>query len=300
LMAVALYCYLRGWLWATAFAIAAAGLAKLLPLLFVYYFLLRDRRAFVHTCAAIVVILALAHAVYGPRMGFMYLPSVLTSSVGETWALDWHENNSIKGIVAKLLGYLRNPHHLTTEQIAVLKRPDGRRVELDTWRAPAAALLGTAAQFLLLILLTWACLSGQRTPVSAKRIIWEWSLVAVAMLIISPNTAFEYTVLALGALSYALTRLIADPAARARRGLWATYLGSALLLGALLPRSVLNKGTFVEMITQFTDYSHLSPSEQYQYYGFPFIGLCLLAASLWVLRVDARPALPKALQDLRP
>jgi hypothetical protein len=120
------------------------------------------------------------------------------------------------------------------------------------------------------------------------------------MLIISPNTAFEYTVLALGALSYALTRLIADPAARARRGLWATYLGSALLLGALLPRSVLNKGTFVEMITQFTDYSHLSPSEQYQYYGFPFIGLCLLAASLWVLRVDARPALPKALQDLRP
>jgi hypothetical protein len=286
LITVALYCYLRRWLWATAFAVAAAGLAKLLPLLFVYYFLLRDHRAFVRTCAAIAVILALAHALYGPRMGVMYLPSVLTSSVGETWALNWHENNSIKGIVAKLLGDLLNPQHMTSEQLAAIKGPVGHRVALDGWRAPAAALLGTAAQLLSLALLTWACVRGWHTPLSAKRTVWEWSLVAVGMLIISPNTAFEYTVLALGASSYVLIRLIAEPAARARRRLWATYLTSALLLGALLPRSALNKVTLVEVITQFTNYDHLSPSEQYQYYGFPFLGLCLLIASLWMLRVD--------------
>jgi len=113
------------------------------------------------------------------------------------------------------------------------------------------------------------------------------------MLIVSPNTTFEYATLALGALSYCIVRLL-DRAARPRAGAWIALGGALLLLGAFLPRQVLNKITFVETINRFTGYTHLTPSEAYQFYCFPLLGLVLLAVTLWKLRPlswNARPEL---------
>ena len=105
------------------------------------------------------------------------------------------------------------------------------------------------------------------------------------MLIVSPNTTFEYATLALGAISYAVARMSgAEPYAEPHARTWA-YLGASMFfLGVLLPRQVLNAVTFVGALSRYNGYSHLSPSEAYQFYCFPLLGLLLLTAALWRLR----------------
>ena len=46
LISLGLYAHLRGWRWTAAFAIASAALIKVLPAVFIYYWLITDRRTF--------------------------------------------------------------------------------------------------------------------------------------------------------------------------------------------------------------------------------------------------------------
>jgi hypothetical protein len=269
LISLALYAYVRGWLWVTGAALAAGGLIKLVPFIFLYYLLLRTRKAVVYACAATAVFLLIAQAMYGPEMGIRYLPSRASATFGPstTWALDWHENVSLKGIVVKLFG------HLDTADRG------GYFVVLTDRQRSLAAMFGTLAQLLGGLWLTWV-LVRRRTPSGDEQTVWEWSLVAVALLILSPQTAFEYTTLGLGALSFVFVRLIRRPTRIA-----ALFFGAAaFFLGAIVPRSVLNRLTAIDLINRWTGYTHLTPSEAYQYYGFPLLGLVLLVAVLWMLR----------------
>lgn len=268
LIVLALYAYLRGWLWLTGVALAAGGLIKLLPFVFLYYLVMRNRVAFAYACAAVVVFLLISHLVYGPEMGLRYLPNRASATVGPstTWALDWHENVSLKGVVVKLFGRLDTAYQ------------GGYFVALGE-RRPLAIMSATLAQLLGGLWLTWTIIRT-RGALSAEQTVWEWSLVTLAMLILSPQTAFEYTTLSLGALSYAFVRLVAAP-----KPVAVLLFGvGALLLGTIVPRSVLNQLTGINAINNWTGYTHLTPSEAYQYYGFPLLGLLLLVATLWQLR----------------
>ena len=60
---------------------------------------------------------------------------------------------------------------------------------------------------------------------------------------------------------------------------------SMFFLGVLLPRQALNTLTFVNALSRYSGYSHLSPSEAYQFFCFPLLGLLLLTAALWRLRL---------------
>jgi hypothetical protein len=270
LLSLALYAYVRDRLWTMAFAVAAAALIKVLPLIFFYYLLVTNRRAFARAAAALLVLLLIGHAIYGPQMGLGYLPHVAKAAVGNSYGLTWHENVSLKAAAAKLFGRLQLPNspYLMT---------------LTSSQLRAATILGDAAVLVTIVLLTLTWLRGAVR--SAGTIVWEWSLVSVVMLIVSPNTTFEYATLALGALSYAIVRLRSTEPYLEPHGRTWFYLGASMFfLGVLLPRQVLNRVTFVSALSRYSGYSHLSPSEAYQFYCFPLLGLILLTAALWRLR----------------
>lgn len=273
LLSLALYAYVHDRLWVMGFAVAAAALIKLLPLIFFYYLLVTNRRAFARAAVALVIILAIGHAIYGPQMGLGYLPHVARSAVGNSYGLLWHENLSLKAAAAKLFGHLALPN---SPYLMVISTSQQR----------AATILGDSAVAVTMVLLTLTWLRGAvRTPATR---IWEWSLVSVVMLIVSPNTTFEYATLVLGAISYAVVRLRGtEPYLEPHRRTWIWLGASMFFLGVLLPRQVLNTLTFAGALSRRSGYTHLTPSEAYQYYCFPLVGLILLTIALWRFRPSA-------------
>jgi Glycosyltransferase family 87 len=270
LVSLALYAHLRGWPWVTAVAISAAGLIKVLPLVFLYYLLVTDRRTFLYTSAAIVALLAAGHLAYGPEMGLRYLPRVVAGAAGSSYGLTWHENISLKATLAKMFGQL----------------PSGYLVVLTGWRRTAVTVLGDAAVAVGFAALTWTWLRAA-TARSRQRTLWEWSTLAVIILIFSPNTTFEYITIALGAVSYAFVRIVLNEDHERRP--FATrlsFLLSLFLIGGLVPRQWLNRLAMIDRMRPWTGTMHLSASEAYQYYGFPLVGLVLLTFTLWRLKPD--------------
>jgi hypothetical protein len=275
LLSVGLFAYARGRTWVMALAIAAAALVKVLPLIFFYYLLVTNRRAFVYACVALLALLLVGHLIYGPEMGLWYWPKVVTSAAGESYGLRWHENLSLKAAIAKMFGRLEIPY---------APGRSGTNVIMSAARLKAAIVVGDISVLLGLAALTLTWIRGAAR--STETLLWEWSLITVAMLILSPNTTFEYATLALGALSFALVRLLTLTSPVRARAL--LYLGAAMFfLGVLLPRPVLNQLTFVSALSRWSGYTHLTPSEAYQYYCFPLVGLLLLVAALWRLRPES-------------
>jgi hypothetical protein len=272
LIATALWAHVRGRLWVMAIALAAGTLIKILPLFFFYYLLVTNRRAFLYAIVALIALLAIAQAIYGPQMGFWYLPQIAKSAAGNSYGLTWHENVSVKAAIAKIVGRLETD-----------PQRSGYIVALTPGQLKAVTIIGDAAVIAVLAALTWLWMR----PVvrDARTIIWEWSLATVALLVISPNTTFEYAALALGAVAYGLVRIVGDEPFREPRGRTRLYLvGAMFFLGVLLPRQLLNQLTFVTALNRLTGYTHLNPSEAYQFYCFPLLGLLLLAAAIWRLR----------------
>jgi hypothetical protein len=271
LISLALYAHLRGWRWTTGLAIAAAGLIKVLPLVFLYYLLVTDRRTLLCALAVLVTLLLASHLLYGPEMGVWYLPRVVAGAAGSSYGLNWHENISLKAALAKLFGYLAQPSDDAS-------RTSGYYVVLTGWRRTVAIVLGDASVLVGFAALTWTWLR-LRTTRSRERSLWEWSVLAVVILIFSPNTTFEYITIALGAVSYAFVGIVLG--ARERFGTWLLFAASLFLLGGLVPRQWLNRLTMVDLLKQWTGGVHLSASEAYQYYCFPLAGLILLTLTLW-------------------
>jgi len=265
-VSLALWAHVSERPWLAAFAIAVSGLVKLLPLAFIYYWLLTDRRMFARACAAVLVLLLVGHALYGPEMGLAYLAGRTGGTFGFSYGMTWHENVSLKAAIAKLLGHLA---------------PAGYQVDLTPLQLTATILIGDAAIVAIGVWLSRYLLrtTAARTP---ARIVWEWSFFTVATLILSPNTTLEYATLALGACSYALVRLADD--ARRPRAAGIAFGGALLWLGGLLPRRLLHRVAFVETLNAMTGNTQLTPPEAYQYYCFPLLGLALLALTLWRLR----------------
>ena len=273
LLSLALFAYLRNRLWVVAFALAAAGLIKVLPLIFFGYLLVTNRPAFVRACAALVVLLLVTHAFYGSEMGLGYLPHVAQSAAGNSYGLLWHENLSLKAALAKLFGQLERPDGAL--------QVSGYYVYLTPAQLKATIVLGDISMVIGLGLLAWACFTREKR--STERVVWEWSLVTVGMLILSPNTLFEYATVALGAITCTAASAFKWRAATP----YATWLllGAAmLLLGVLLPREILNRIVLIETINGWTGIHHFMASEAYQFYCFPLAGLLLMTAAIWRLR----------------
>ena len=73
------------------------------------------------------------------------------------------------------------------------------------------------------------------------------------------------------------------------------------LIANIVPRTLVARVLFIEHINRWTMYGQLSPTEGFQYYGFPLLGLLLLAVSVCAVaagqstaRAPAAPAIAGA------
>ena len=271
LISLALFAHVRGQRWIAAFAMASATLIKALPAAFLYYWLFTERRTFAYACAMLAALLAVSHLLYGPEMGLWYLPGVVAHAAGDSYGLTWHENVSLKAAVAKLFGTLPSP----TRDAA---QTSGYFVELAGWRRSAATLIGDALIVAGVAALTWTWQRRRDRPRGV--VLQEWSVLAIAVLILSPNTIFEYTTIALGAISYAFVKVAVIE--RDRPSGWLLFITSLLLVGGLLPRQWLNRVTMIDVVNRWAGHAHLTASEAYQYYCVPLIGLALLLVVLLI------------------
>ena len=151
LISAALYLYLRHWRFGAAFCIAAATLIKALPIVFLLYFVLRDRRTLAYTIASFGVLLSVAQLLYGSQMGYGYFPFMLSTAVGQTHALGFYENIGIKSMVVKALTGWR-------------LLPGGYFAPIEGQRLLVANALGHVLQVTGVLWSAWALMRFQRRP----------------------------------------------------------------------------------------------------------------------------------------
>lgn len=274
-----LYAYQRGRRATAGIAIAAATFIKLLPGLFLLWFLLRDRRALAWAIAGTIGILGVSQAIYGPAMGFSYPLHIARAAVvpAPDAATGRHENLALKNMVVKAFGELPIPR---PDQIGDGKT--GYSVTIDTEREALANRLGLVLHALALLALLWLWRPGG-SGTDARALLWQWALGFVGMLIIAPAATFEYMLLTVPAFGFALTVLVTEPRAR-RPAVIALVAAALVIVGNIVPRSLVNELLGMRLLRDWAGFSHFTLSETYQYFGIPMFGLLLLAAALILVR----------------
>ena len=271
LIAVGGAAWLEGRRWTTAWPIAAAALVKMLPLVYVPYLVLRDRRAFAFSLVAMAALLTASQLLYGWQMGWGYLPMILSAATGgegygNAAGMIWHENVSIRGIAFKMFGYLETPDPTIVKGYPlgyyVVVPPQWRTVAtIVAWTAQAAAILWLAIRVL-----------RPSTQPRTDRLYWEWALVAIMMLLLAPQISHDYMILTLGAFSY----VMAGCFVRRQRSLWVAFVIAVLLVGNVVPRGLFGRIVLADRLAPLIGGDHLLVAEAYQYFGFPLIGLIVL------------------------
>ena len=277
LIAVALAALLEQRRWVAAWSIAGAALIKMLPLVFLPYLLLRDRRTFVYTVAAIAAIITLSQLLYGDDMGFGYGPMIVRAALGgEAYGNPggvWHENVSIRGLAFKAFGYLEEPGGGGAYQ-------RGYYVVVPQLLRPYAVAIGWVAQAAAGFWLLWR-FYRQAGLNAVDRLYWEWALVAIMMLVLAPQISQDYMVLSLGAFSL----VMAGCMVRRDTWLWIQFAIAVLLVGNIVPRALFARATGTGVAMRFAGHEHLMPAEAYQYFGFPLLGLLILLR-VWTRCID--------------
>ena len=288
LIAVAGAALLRGRRWITAWSIAAAALVKMLPLVFIPYLLLRDRRTFAYTMVALAALLTVSQLAYGTAMGWGYLPYIVNAAIGGdgygfSHGMTWHENVSVRGIVIKAFGYLEEPTYTIVDPIY----SRGFYVRVLPGFEQMARMLATVA---VAIGGLWVLLTLVRRTRSAEpsRTYWDWALISIMMLALAPQISQDYMVLSLGAFSFVLAGCMLY----GTRAAWIEFTIAVLLVGNILPRGIFSRIMLIDPLMAWTGYQHLTRSEAYQYFGFPLLGLLLLTHA-WT-RLSIAEGRPKA------
>ena len=280
LIAVAGAAMLRGRRWVVAWSIAAAALVKMLPLVFIPYLLLRDRRTFAYTLVALGVLVTISQSLYGTAMGWGYLPAIVNAAFGgdgygNVLGMTWHENVSLRGVVLKAFGYL--------DQRA-------RSVDLAFYVTLLPGMQQTARTVALLVWVIGVFWTGvtllrrSRRP-EPSRTYWDWALIGLMMLVLAPQISQDYMVLALGAFSFVLAACMLY----GTRVAWIEFAIAVLLVGNVVPRGVFSRFVLIDPVIAVTGYTHLTRSEAYQYFGLPLIGLLVLART-WMRLSEAGEA----------
>ncbi len=135
----------------------------------------------------------------------------------------------------------------------------------------------------------WVMLTLLRRMRTAEpsRTYWDWALIGIMMLALAPQISQDYMVLSLGAFSFVLAGCMLY----GTRVAWIEFTIAVLLVGNILPRGVFSRIMLIDPLMSLTGYQHLERHEAYQYFGFPLLGLLVLAR-VWLrlAHAEARPA----------
>ncbi|GEM_PF-4557891 len=196
--------------------LALATLTKLLPAVVIVFLLVKHRVAGLIAVATIGVLLLVGQLLYGTSMGLGY-PFTIAAASGQAtaaWSMH-HENNSLRGLLFKVAAGFR------------LSDSGSLKYAISPDAVPVISVVAYAASLAVLGYLLFA---AWRSPAlgSMERRSIEFCLAVMTMLLISPHTAHEFTIVTLivfGVLGHvALTR----------RELWTDKLKIAALLALLL------------------------------------------------------------------
>lgn len=250
--------YIRHKYFWTGFSFAAATLIKLLPILFIIYFLFKERKVFLYSLLWMFIIMSATHFIYGPQIGLLYLPFLLTRPLGsQTFGASQFENTSIKGFVYKIAsGFKVDPTY--TFRLT----PEAEKI---------AFIIATVIQILLFLYLIKTAL---RKNCSKEEVLVQFSLVSVFMMLLSPLSSFEYNTLLLFAYSAGLYLLFYTNLTKYLIGLYGV---SYILVGNFFPQNLIVKFFPFEKINAYLGNSIFTPGESYRAYCLPLLGVILLA-----------------------
>jgi hypothetical protein len=275
-VAVACLSLMRGKRWTAAWCLAAASLTKMLPLVYLPYLLIRDRRAFAYSVVALCAILTAAEVAYGRDMGWAYLPHMVragagSSGFGNGLGMTWHENVTFPGLVSKAFGYLEKPDPDPSTSLY----PRGYYVlPLPGWQK-TASVLATVLQMVGLGWSTWM-LRRRRGWSPADQTLWDFAFIGAMMLVLAPQGSQDYMVLTLAGFSLSL----AACESLNTRDLRASFVVALLLVANVAPRGLFSRAVLIDPLMRITGYTHFTRAEAYQYFGFPLLGLLLLVYTL--------------------
>ncbi|MBI2371872.1 MAG: DUF2029 domain-containing protein [Deltaproteobacteria bacterium] len=290
LLAGGLYAARRGQGRWTGAAVGLATLIKMLPALFVYYFLWRERRVFLWSVGTMTGVLGLATLLFGWEMGLGYGPFLASRALAaRSWDFAHYENVALKGLLFKAFaGFRLEPGVYTFRVVEPFWLPAGL--------AFAAQGLGLAllAWFALCRATQWAGSAGtaaQGSPADDPAVEGrgiEWTLVLAAMLLLSPLTAWEYAVLLLPGITAATLLLLRRPDLITGPARLLLAGGYVLVSDVLIIRGAPWEWLNLRLGNQLLRH----PVESYKAYCLPTLGLLLFLAFAVVVarRLAARPA----------
>lgn len=267
--------------WATGISLAAAALAKIVPVFMLAFIGLRDRRAVVVGLTAAAMILGAGHLLYGPLMGFGYPVVIAAGGVDTTLRFGTHwENDSLRGLINKAASGFRVQTDPGTDVISgqLVRSP---HFELADMLAFALALL----ILVHLVVVTWRARSDR----GRERLLLEFGMALVVMSLISPHTSHEHMATALPALAVAfwLWRRQMPRSWPLRRSILAG--AGTLLVGVFAPFSIVGQVLQLDKLLVATGNGRLVPMPAigaYDLFAFPAIGLVLI----WLAFVDLEHA----------
>lgn len=248
----------RRWVWGPGVLVALAGMLKPLPLLLVLYFAWkREWRAVVVWALTITIILVVCGFFVGfPSLATYFSNLVLPRGVNTIY---WYEDQSLMGIAARVFTVPQaTMWHVPPEAVSALSRPLGWTLRL--------LLLGGLGVLI-------RC----RERISSPRILGEWSMAMVGMLLLSPFSRDYYAVFLVPAYLFLAQQIWSEGQGK----LLAVWLGglSYLLVGQGIPLGVINH---LPSVVRGVDNVHT-----YLHYGGPAIGYVLLVGA-WVLALRER------------
>jgi hypothetical protein len=258
------------WRVLAAVPLAAATLTKLLPALLLGYVGVRHWRAGLVGGAALLALLAVGHVVYGPLMGFGYPLAVLGSGASTVARWSTHfENNSVRGLLYKVAAGFR------------LEGDSAAYALADAWLPllNGMAYVVCAGLGAYLLLAAWR---GRRLQSPQRRGI-ELSLAVVTMLLVSPHTAQDYTVVMLPVLAVGLWLWVERQPVQWSRWLGIAAVVAAALVGVFVPMSLVSRVLpFDAMLVATGNAQHPLFTNQigvgigaYDFFGLPGLGLLL-------------------------
>lgn len=247
------------------FSFAAATLTKMLPALFIFYFLFKERKVFLYSILWMVIIMGLAHFTYGPSIGLLYFPFFLSAGLGsQTFAVSIFENVSLKGFIYKLA--------------ASFKSSDGGYWFPSTPEAEQVAFLFTTV--VLLVAIFYLILTAIRKNCSRDEVLLQFSIVSVFMILMAPIASHEFFALLLFAYSAGMYFIFYK---NIPKYLFIFYGLSCLLVGNILPLSLIVKVFPFKTMNIYLGNTMLQMSESYKAYCIPLLGVILLAIFFLVL-----------------
>jgi len=248
--------------------ITLATLIKILPVVYFYYFLLRKWNAFFWGTLSMIIMLSISWFVFGYNMGLYYLYFIITRPLGQvTFVQAFYENITIKATITKIFAGFKMKYTLEEVMSRELGLFEGYSFVFNEHNAFLINTIYTLILICGLLFFAWVCFKLNQNK---KSELILFGLISITMILFSPHSSWEYTVLLLPAFAIALYFLITDKLNTILKSLFCL---SYIFLGVPIPMKIFVHLLPLNYLNNIFCNNIFDLSESYKAYGFPTIGL---------------------------